>query len=616
MKKVIFIFFFCIAEIAIGQNIQHTYLDAVKLEKIFKQNQVGTNLNNIPLYDDFYEILLHYGLNESNIDSNLFFKGFVIKENNMVSANNGSETLKDIPYNEPEAKFSTLSSTDWQSSVINGLADFMAGRFKAESLHMALEQIFKRIQGEDAAVIQALFPQTFAQISGMYHPKKSDSYYTADLLFLRQLILSDIEKMPENIVQSKFLLDQLSATEYDLLQTTYRLSKYSRAGFSVEDIIRKIAQQDFKNEKIKEVVSLTYLFSEALRDTLGSENNWVNPLIQLKFKLNEINQLHVRFFYGLLYEQLRGTVFFDKIEHIDSEKLAHQLQELLLFANNLNAAYDYAKEKKFKFKDVEEYLVYLQELSTSFQHVLKSKLISSYLEMNNSLFKLSGAYIRIMDPFLKKDYQRAVPVLISELSNYLSNEQNIQYTRSVSFLSQLATIKNEDELEKLLQASALPIGSSSIKRNSRFNISVNGYVGFTGGRETAYGDLGSQIKWNMGLSAPIGIALTSHKVTLFGSIIDLGTIVSVRLNNDVSAYSDLKFENFLAPGVGLYYNLPKAPITIGTHYNYIPNLRTIQLQNGTSTVTETGLGVTRINFSVLIDIPFFTLYNKPKKNHK
>ena len=73
------------------------------------------------------------------------------------------------------------------------------------------------------------------------------------------------------------------------------------------------------------------------------------------------------------------------------------------------------------------------------------------------------------------------------------------------------------------------IGSSSIKRRSNINISINGYVGITGGYETVSSSQ-KQRSCNIGLSAPIGISATLlGNLTVFMSFIDLGSIVNQRI---------------------------------------------------------------------------------------
>ena len=63
----------------------------------------------------------------------------------------------------------------------------------------------------------------------------------------------------------------------------------------------------------------------------------------------------------------------------------------------------------------------------------------------------------------------------------------------------------------------------------------------------------------------------------------------------------------------LYYNVKKLPISFGFHGNYIPNLRTIKYENQLASISETNVSVIRFNFSILIDIPFLTLYNQGSK---
>jgi hypothetical protein len=121
----------------------------------------------------------------------------------------------------------------------------------------------------------------------------------------------------------------------------------------------------------------------------------------------------------------------------------------------------------------------------------------------------------------------------------------------------------------------------------------------------------SKSEWatNIGLSAPLGLTLSlgtknCGSFSIFASIFDLGSIMNFRLCKNSSSFSKVKFENFLAPGLGVYYNIPKTPFTAGIHANYIPNIREI---------ANIRCSVFRMNVSFLVDIPFFTISNKEKK---
>ena len=134
-------------------------------------------------------------------------------------------------------------------------------------------------------------------------------------------------------------------------------------------------------------------------------------------------------------------------------------------------------------------------------------------------------------------------------------------------------------------------------------------------RSTKMAPLSLSISYLMG-SPPIGISMTFARghLTLFASVIDLGSVVNQRLNNDTTSYVNLRFEQFFAPGGALLYNFKNTPISLGAGVSYVPNLRTIKYSDGTATVSESGLSVLRMNASLLIDIPFFTIYNRPLKS--
>jgi hypothetical protein len=621
MKKTLTLITMCIAINSLkAQNIQNTYQDAIKLAEIYRLYQsAGADIRMVDPSIGQYEykqIISKYNSNYSDIkNNNPFFKGYLIGASSLAGFKQDLVDVMDSIYQVETKNLSESTGsfgTDWQSTVINGVADFMAGRFKAEVLHMGLEQLFNRMQVEDAKTIELLFPKTFKQINLMYDPKSPNSYYTADLLFLRQLVITDLESMPENILQSDAFLSNLTANQKDLILSGFNICKYSKQGYSIPRIIEKLSQQTFKDAKVHELFSYANLFSQALLDNSGG---WVNPIQQLNY-IDDTQDIEVRYFYGLLYEQLKNAPFVQPLMVDGPVAFSQAIQEITSFVNSLNEAYDLAKEKKFTIKDIDEYLDYADQITTGIEQLLKNDILKTQFGLNDKAIEVTQKYLHIIEPFVKKNYQRAVPLLIAEISSYLPQNGDLKYIRTASFLSQLATIKDEKDMELLLQSYALPIGSSSIKRNSNFNISVNGYVGLTGGLERAYSSNGNKDEWNFGLTAPIGISFTKWNTTLFVSVLDLGSMVNLRLNNDSTFYSGLKFENFLSPGAGLYYNIPKAPITLGLQYSYIPGLRNIKYENNEATVIETHTDVSRINFSVLVDIPFFTLYNKDKSKKK
>jgi len=603
-------------------NKQNTYIDARELKYIFLENNSFSD--NSDLVQHYDKILLKYGLTTSNIDSNIFLRGYVLKLNPSGYVKDGNGKGPNLLTSQKETP-SSLQPLNWQASAINGLANFMAGRFKQEVLQVAIDQIFKQIKTkEDSILVKAIFPKTFKQIGDLYG-SGSSSYYTADLLLLRQTAQIDIEQLPKNIIKNPETIFPKLKNEpkiKDMMALGNYIVEYSQQGQSLDRLLSILANESYSSDStIYKILNVADLISQALLNKEGSKDIWVNPANILPTTAISLNNLEIRYFYGLLYQQLIQIPEFKN--YLESQKsndivlIAAKIQDLVRFVNKLNNTYNYIKSKEFNLKSPEEIVTYIKEINQTlslFTITLKKiPEINNHYILNDTILDVSAKYITIVEALIKKDYQKVIPLLLIEFGEYM--DKNVKSTRTIAFVSQLATIESADDMEDLLSSYALPIGSSSMKRNSIRNISVNGYVGLTGGWETAYGSQKNQTKGNIGLSAPIGVSYTFCKgyLTSFVSLIDLGSIVNQRLNNDTTSYSNLKFDHFFTPGIGLFVNCPKLPFTAGVHFNYIPNLRNIKYESGNATITESNRSVTRINFSLLVDIPFFTLYNKEKK---
>jgi len=244
--------------------------------------------------------------------------------------------------------------------------------------------------------------------------------------------------------------------------------------------------------------------------------------------------------------------------------------------------------------------------------VAENKIFKSLVKIDPKYVAASKAMFDLAKLLEQKDYQGALTTLLIDLNK--NPKISASDLHKILFFIQLAQIKDEKGLSSLLNAYAAPIGSSSLKRKSKFNVSVNGYVGLCGGYEYVLNTPGGTNKFNSsyyGVSAPIGLSFTKYEITLFLSVVDLGSLINARIQNDSTNYSNLRLDQFFSPGVGLYYNLPHSPITLGFYGCMINNVRNITYNNASAIVTETNKNVARVNFSLLIDIPFLTLSNTP-----
>lgn len=79
-------------------------------------------------------------------------------------------------------------------------------------------------------------------------------------------------------------------------------------------------------------------------------------------------------------------------------------------------------------------------------------------------------------------------------------------TNFSELLTEIAGSKDNQALANIIEVCALPPGSYRIKRNSRFSIDLNAYVGAYYGKETIQGE--SEFKSVYGITAPIGVSFS------------------------------------------------------------------------------------------------------------
>lgn len=615
MKFRIILFFFLPLVSYTQESVHETYLDALILAENYNKTKPGYNLTQIN--EQSREILRKYDFVYGEPTTNLFLTerylfGLGVEitfvSNALAKDRNGNyiattpETPpKLLPLSPSEFESKQMFGASWQSAVINGTADFMAERFSAEIMYHGTKKMFKNLSEEQSKLLEIYFPKSIEYIK-IFNGKKT--FYASDLLFLKQLVLNDLNNLP-NVYIAK--LDAGPVKDNILIgQMIYKTAKN---GATINDVLANLTilgqENTLSDQNLKKIFHLLELFSTALKNAANASNEWKNPY-DLVF-IDKNPEITSRYFYGLLYQQLqKEEMFKDKFK--TASEFAKTTQGISSFVNQLTQSYKIAKKQDFTFENAEQLLTYISGISEAVEKFASNDYIRKGAGIDVNALKDLNKYLHIIEPFLNKDYQRGIAVLLMEIPKGTLPEN---YYRNMLFLAELSQIQKSEDMKKLLESYALPIGSSSIKRDSEWNVTLNGYVGLTGGWENAYGSVQNQIRTNIGLTAPIGVSLTyNRKITGFFSVLDIGSMVNVRLNNDTSFYDGLKFEQFLAPGFGLYYNFLDIPISVGAHYNYIPSLRTIKYTEGDAVVTDENVSVSRFNFSILFDIPFFTIYNK------
>ena len=200
-----------------------------------------------------------------------------------------------------------------------------------------------------------------------------------------------------------------------------------------------------------------------------------------------------------------------------------------------------------------------------------------------------------------------------------------KFLRYGAFMAAVSEAESPDAVKAAIRAAALPAGSSVIKRETSWNISINSYIGAHYGNEYLEPDLSAD-DWGWstiaGLSAPLGLAVSkqmnfpfkSGSISLFASLIDVGAIASFRLEDDATEQLPaIKLENIVAPGIHLVYGIPKTPLSIGYGWQRGPQLREVHIPDPAGgEPTNRLVSGYRWAIFVAVDIPLFNIYTRPR----
>jgi len=613
--------------------LMNTYVSAKQAAKLY--DSITKNLQN-PLLNDrkkeLAALLKTYGWHINGRDHNFIFESsslLNLNASNYFKLYTGSGggakqpavsimQMRNLDLNSLEntnpAGATEPSTLNPEAVAINAVATFMANRAKEEALSYSIDQVFK-IAVEDSStqvgmIFKTLFPITRKYVIKL---KNGGVYYTTDFSIVRQMLENDLKNLPGTLPS---IINSGRPQVADFLATAGQAYLTIQNKGNTTDFLNAVWSISWKDTSFKHAAHYLELFSNAFKAPEGEDHVWLNTA-----ELNELNPANLPnnmieqyFFYGFLLQQLKA------------ENKANDVFDSLI--NTYATSSDFASLSTYLYNynqlpnDLSKLVGDFKNRSNPVASTLKDGLTSVADFMNMPPIKDNihipenyDTYIQQITTIandISKDSTYAV--VISKIIFYLAQDANINPSdvRKINFFVQLAQLKDEEEFESFLESNAEPIGSSSIKRHSSFNVSLNGYVGVNYGTEYILGSHPSVGSY-YGVTAPIGLALTFDGwLTIIGNVLDLGSLVNQRLNNDTTSYSNLTLAQFFTPGVGLAINLKNAPVTFCASWNHINDLRTIKYASGNATTTATGLDVNRFSLSVLIDIPFLTLYNHAK----
>lgn len=273
---------------------------------------------------------------------------------------------------------------------------------------------------------------------------------------------------------------------------------------------------------------------------------------------------------------------------------------------------------------------YYTTLTSSLRPIAYNPVLSTYVGKDiaasyDKVEKFLNPSVEIAYHIATKKYSSAIydaSVLLSCL-NEIKDEDSTQVFKPLtkSFLkygtliSTVATAQSSDEVKQALEASALPMGSYTIKRKTCFSMSINAYVG--GYWRYATAKIDKHFLPPFGLTAPIGLNFSSgfSKAGKSGGlsinlqIIDVGALVNYYfLKGDTASIPNdfkIRLSNIFSPGFNVSYNIPKTPLSLAWGGQYIPTLYKYEQINGKNELTP--INAWRWQLSLLVDIPLYNI---------
>lgn len=556
------------------------------------------------------------------------------------------------------------------TTIANGIADLMIERAKQELTISFFERFIKF--ADKNPEFKVLFPKTTENLSTLLSytypqmlPSLRNSFF-ADLsqltYHLEALLETERYKvLLQNFPEVKVAIRSLRIL-HDLENSTSNAADIIRDFASIPEFKDPNNTTSFKNTG--NLLRLASIISESLR--AAAPNVWITPA---EAKPLVTDEFFCKIFLGLLYQRIiiedlkfyRGGTT-ERIADIFAKQkdniflIQNRLSEFLSITGKVNESLkDFEMKKGAGILVDDDYYDYINVSLDAVDYGFNIVLLfddrfqgGKYLDIarkSNELYK--NIYSREYTDAISNgvDILTCVHDLIDENKNVPETKVSAVVKKDkldklfnfvedlkpyALFMANMVEAKTSDDVKAALDNVILPVGSSSIKKVTDCNLSIQSYLG---ARWTS-SDLPNKGygAWSdrFGVSAPIGFSWTPGllswqkrgSLSLFVPLFDLGAIVDYKLKRDsvvndagdktavISKDYSIKLGQIISPGVyavyGFFGNLP---LSVGFGAQYGPGLSKIDSNNEAITYNPSW----RFNFFLAVDLPFFNLYNKTKR---
>lgn len=446
----------------------------------------------------------------------------------------------------------------------------------------------------------------------------------------------------DTIVKGDYILDIALPTEITKHGFAEKMQPYFDMARSGNDLVLDLHQKKYSNAIIK-AVEIPLLLNKNAEDKNGSFSDINSKLTDIKYALESQKDL------ALISEVFKSEITFGSIEKqktqlkIISLKMyswkkaapphENELKEVINsleglvesdsnnYRNKIAALRTSLKDEEKKVltfygidlekinKEVGSYLEeigqpvevrnYVAEKILGFSDAIYKYKVLNYPDQSISVSKeLSAAYRAFAPGFI-------------ESRDVLKDGQALKI---INFINDISLSSTPEDVEKAIDAFALPVGSSNLKERATSYYAINSFPGILGGFEFTEQQ---PTAGNIGFTAPVGLYFQpwgafkkGGSLGVFLPVIDIAAPVRLRLDGskDTQTLPDFDFSDIFAPGFYLVYGFRNSPLALNLGIQYGPKLRNIPVEG----VSFESFDSYRFNFGVTIDIPLLTLSGKYK----
>ncbi|MEI7582042.1 hypothetical protein [Runella sp.] len=563
--------------------------------------------------------------------------------------------------------------------VADALGTFIAKRFK-EEINIAYLEKFKTFLQEQEQY-RTILPQTYDVL------KNQEPYnYTVFLQALHEAFDEDMQGLPNNALtfleeydlakieatKAKFEKEQTSETDkskkekidkkIELLGNFITFIKsHKNEIYSTLAVLRTVEKSNSENivvalsgldklssvntldetAPIRNVLKTAGLFARNMR---VDEENFIDKTDLKHYENPEV----VKIFLGLLLKTEKNNleeICIDASENALYNKLNTALS-VAIFSQLKNLADDYKK-----FQGAEKPGADDATLRKSQQITYITTRLQASIDMLGHLANLSNTlgitntnqvtefekyksaaktFITISKNVAEKDYGIAVNGVFNLIEILDNNSERSPLLREFlkygMFAATVASAETSAQMVEALETAALPVGSYRIKRNNRFNISINSYGGVSGGYEEFKVHGGGFFAPSALVGLYIGGGTEQKNVKnndgcswgAFLSLIDVGGIFALRLigsdttknTTTTAVLPEISWRNILTPGIYFVHGFKNSPISLGVGFQRAPQLR---LSDKNNSLTILDVDAWRIGAKLTIDIPLFNIKTRADK---